>query len=391
MITPEDIIKRAERKYTDVLRAYLTDDDIFPLVFPVGRLSKNLQERRRQIATLRARSTDVVEAGYSIEWKTVNKRDLGKQTVPQRIIIPDLGNYLALLRRRTEFSAFCTDVAKIRDKLPDLEAWLQRRPQQVIEYAGTWDDLLTVCDYFIKHPRPMLYIRELPIEVHTKFIEQHTTMLRDLLDELLPEDAIKADESDFYKRFGLKEKPVLFRLRMLEEQLDWQYGLPLDDITLPIEQAAELLAEHIRPKYVVIVENQINFLTLPTLPNTIGIFGGGFSVHVLRHVNWLHSCTVIYWGDIDAHGFEILSDMRRMFPHTQSLMMDQQTFDEYTAYSGAGSTIQTPRYDCLTPDELTLATYVNSYGLRLEQEHIPQRYAVMQLKQALRPGNHASL
>jgi hypothetical protein len=387
MITPDDILKRAERKYTEVLRAYLTDDELFPLEFPVGRLSKNLQERRRQIALLRERSAEVLDAGYHIQWKTINKRDLGKQTVPDRIIITNLDDYLTVLRRRTEFNAFCADVAKIRAKFPNLEAWLQRRPRIVIDYAGGWDNLLIVCDYFLKHPRPMLYLRELPIEIHTKFIEQHTTILRELLDELLPDSAIEPEETDFHRRFGVKVKPTLLRLRLLEEQLDWHYGLPLDDIMLPVEQAAILLAEHLRPRHVIIVENQINFLTLPLLPNSIGIFGGGFSVHVLRHVGWLANCDVIYWGDIDAHGFQILSDLRRLFPHTRSLMMDQQTFDGYAAYRGSGPTLAAPRYDCLTTDELMLATHVHDHNLRLEQEHIPQAYAVVQLKQAIKSKN----
>ena len=72
-------------------------------------------------------------------------------------------------------------------------------------------------------------------------------------------------------------------------------------------------------------ENLVNFLTLPRYAGSVGFFGSGFAVHLLAEVEWLHHCKIIYWGDIDAHGFQILSDLRGHFPHVHSVMMDQQT------------------------------------------------------------------
>ncbi|QBD83792.1 hypothetical protein EPA93_45535 [Ktedonosporobacter rubrisoli] len=47
-----------------------------------------------------------------------------------------------------------------------------------MDYHGDWSDLIAVCDYFLEHPRPACYIREIPVAVHTKFIEQHSGILR---------------------------------------------------------------------------------------------------------------------------------------------------------------------------------------------------------------------
>lgn len=63
MITPSEIVKKAERKYPDVLRAHLNGDVLFPIMFPVGRLSNNLAERRQQIDDLRQQSREISGQG----------------------------------------------------------------------------------------------------------------------------------------------------------------------------------------------------------------------------------------------------------------------------------------------------------------------------------------
>jgi hypothetical protein len=386
MLTPTEIIKRAERKYRSVLRAWLKEESVFPMAFPVGKPSANLDQRRRQIDQLRQRSKEITGQGYNLIWTTVNKRDLGKQTLPHRAIIPNIDDYLRLLRRRDEFKGFKVDVAKITQAFPQLQAWMIDRPQDVIEFHGQWDDILLVCKTFCQNPRPNVYIRELPIAIHTKFIESHTRILYDLLNILLPDDSINSEETTFTGRFGLRDKPVLVRLRVLEEQLDWQFSLRIDDLSLPVDQLAHLLGDHLRPKHVIIVENLINFLTLPKLANSIGLFGKGFGVHILREVDWLTKCNIIYWGDIDAHGFQILSDLRVIFPHTQSVMMDRSTFDTYSSYVVEGKATPNDNFEGLNLDETDLARHVRDHNLRLEQEHIDHQYAVIHLQQMIHYG-----
>jgi hypothetical protein len=142
------------------------------------------------------------------------------------------------------------------------------------------------------------------------------------------------------------------------------------------------LAEHIKPRRVLIVENLINFLTLPKIPDGIGVFGGGFAVHLLREVQWLNQCDVIYWGDIDAHGFEILSDLRGLFPLVRSLMMDQETLETYANYVVQGARSRLERFGHLTESEALVVQVVIENDWRLEQEHIPQDYVELRLKQA---------
>jgi hypothetical protein len=37
---------------------------------------------------------------------------------------------------------------------------------------------------------------------------------------------------------------------------------------------------------------------------------------------------VLYWGDLDTHGFAILDELRAHCPHAESLLMNRATFLE---------------------------------------------------------------
>jgi len=67
MITPQEIAKRAESRYREVLRSWLVGEEHFPIKFPVGQISPNLVDRRKQIDILRANSKEVTGYGYDIE------------------------------------------------------------------------------------------------------------------------------------------------------------------------------------------------------------------------------------------------------------------------------------------------------------------------------------
>jgi hypothetical protein len=61
------------------------------------------------------------------------------------------------------------------------------------------------------------------------------------------------------------------------------------------------------------------------VPNSIAIFGEGFGVTVLDQIPWLNGCELVYWGDIDTHGFAILNRLRLRVPTVRSILMDRQT------------------------------------------------------------------
>ena len=376
MITPEEIAAKAARAYMPFLRAWLRGKPFVPLDIPAGAPPADFRTLERVVVALRDGSKEQRGIGYTVELQTRATRAYGNQSLPVRIHVPTAEDMLLLIGKTSEFNTFVDDVALIRAALPELEAWLEANVQYVIEQHGAWPQLLRVCAYFRANQHPNMYIRELPIAVHTKFIEHHVSILTRLLDAVLPDAAVNREEKQFERRYGLRYDTPLVRIRLLDDTLRARLGLPLMDVAARTEHPAALPCEGLR---CVVVENKMVFLTLPPLPNTIAIFGSGFQVELLRELPWLHACPIWYWGDLDAQGFQILARLRALFPQVVSLMMDATTFEAFREFAVSGTEARVVELPQLTPDEQALYANLARANLRLEQERISYTYAVQRI------------
>jgi hypothetical protein len=380
VITPAEIRLRAERQYLAFLQSWLRGEPFAPLAFPTGKPSTDFASLRAEVQRLQTSEKAASAPGYRIEWQTLQKRSLNVQTLPTRIWLDTPEDLLRQIEREDEFACFQQDVGLMRIQVPQLEAWVERFPRKLIEQHDSWPGLLAVCHYFLEHPRPGLYIRELLVNVHTKFIEQHQGILRELLDALLPPEAITPDASTFQQRFGLREEEPLAYVRFLDDQLRQRYGLPLNDLSAPCSQLARL---NFSGQICIITENKMTFLTLPLLANTFAILGGGFKVGTLAAIPWLRDCPIIYWGDLDAQGFQILSQLRSIFPHVVSLMMDEATFAAFAEFSVVGTPCRVRQLPYLTAEEHALFLRLAEDDRRLEQERISHSYALKQIRMCM--------
>lgn len=64
----------------------------------------------------------------------------------------------------------------------------------------------------------------------------------------------------------------------------------------------------------------ITALTFPRVDNSIVLFGRGYNISSLKHINWLKTTEIYYWSDMDVQGFEMLSQIRSYFPQTPKLV-----------------------------------------------------------------------
>jgi hypothetical protein len=162
-------------------------------------------------------------------------------------------------------------------------------------------------------------------------------------------------------------------VRLLDGQLEKQYGLPLHELCIP---SSQLVHCDLREQRCIITENKMTFLTLPALPHTFAILGGGFKVSGLAALAWLVTCSIIYWGDLDAQGFQILSQLRAIFPHVVSLMMDETTFSTFSTFAVEGTPSPVRQLPNLTAEEQALFLRLVRDNIRLEQERISHSYAL---------------
>lgn len=114
-------------------------------------------------------------------------------------------------------------------------------------------------------------------------------------------------------------------------------------------------------------------LTLPKMNETIAIFGQGNAVTNIQNAKWLNDVIILYWGDIDVHGFEILSRIRKHFQHTQSVLMDKLTFEKFFENELGKPTTDTTILN-LNDSEKELYNLLKINNWRLEQEKIPFDY-----------------
>ena len=381
MLTPDQIRRRALNRYPDVLRSLCTRQAIFPLTIVGGGLTKpnDFAVDRAAIEALRQHSREVVGYGYDIVWEQREFRRLGSQRVPGSVTVPTQSDYLRLVGKLGEARQFEADYALICHRCPALADWAQSKPLKVVAHANAWGKLLNVCCHLRDNPRPGCYLRELPVAVETKFIERH----RGILSELLPITAphtVDPSGSCFESRFGFSAKQPLVRIRLLDTRLTVATGLLVSDLATPLDLFCGLpLGGHV----VLIVENEMTFLTLPALPGTIAVYGAGDAAAALSQVPWLDTCHILYWGDLDSHGFEVLSNLRTSFPNVTSVLMDQETLADHGEFvvPAAGTATRVPLR--LTQSEQQLYEQLAKAGDLLEQEHISNAYSRARLLKAI--------
>lgn len=374
MITPQEIKNKAERKYISFLQSLVENKPFEKLVIRGDKsyTKSSLPEFEKEIQQIVSQSKEKKGFGYTLKFQQVKTKSLGIQDLPTSIFFDTEKDFLKFLGKEKDVELFKASVEKIIKAFPELKDWVIKNPIKVIHNQTEWESILKVCEYFKQNPKPNLYVRELPIKVHTKFIERNQSVIKELLDILILEH-INKEEKQFEKRFNLKYAEPQIRFKVLDKTISNRFFSGLDDVAIPVSQFESL---NLPIKKVLVVENKTTLyttLTLPKMNETIAIFGSGYSVYNLKNVNWFGGLELLYWGDIDVQGFEILSQFRTYFPQTRSVLMDKQTFDQFFEDDRGTPTNISTKLN-LTDEEQQLYDILKTNNWRLEQEKIPLEY-----------------
>ncbi|WP_268035620.1 Wadjet anti-phage system protein JetD domain-containing protein [Algoriphagus sp. PAP.12] len=377
MITADEIRKKSAGKYLEVLQSSLKGEDCFPLIVRSNKtLSKDFIQMKKEIEEVFSAAKDRKGYGYSVISEPVKTRQHGTQDIPKFITFESLPDYLKFLNKEKEYRLMMENYSFIKSELPQLNQWLVQNAKAIISNVDIWPDLIKVCLWFINHYESRkYYLRELPIPVHTKFIEENRAVLRLLLDELVP-DIIVSTENLFEKRYSLKYDQPLVRFRSLDK-VCWHIN-HFDDLTVPIEQFTR---NPISCSKVFIIENKMNFLTFPQTPFSIAVWGKGFALESLKNIRWLHNKEIYYWSDLDAQGFQMLSQLRSYFPQTQSFLMEMSVIEKYIDFIVKGTPTFTKLPSYLSDQEFEVYHYLSNNNYRLEQERIHQNLVLDRLRQ----------
>ncbi|QDV27904.1 Wadjet anti-phage system protein JetD domain-containing protein [Aureliella helgolandensis] len=405
MITPAEIYQKVARLYTAGVQAWLAgDDSFFPRRIPANLSFHGLEhyELIQQVEQLRQGSKQAIGYGYSIRFERKVSRKHGENLFPSAIEIVSLDDLLLLLRKQKEFRVLVKATIQLRSSFPQLEPWIRQHWKRLILAAEHLPDLLQITQYMLANPNPDCYLRELPLPISTKILEQHKPLLGEWFNLLLPAHAINhgCDPRNFEQRYGFRYARKHLLVRVLDRDLLPELGIPFDELCLPAQTLAVLPSRNLR---VIVVENKINLLTLPQVPRGIAFGGLGNDLSEFNTIEWLKSSELHYWGDIDVAGFQILERFRRAFPQTQSLLMDRETLDMHATLctplpkrhqatvgetqesANANSGVNVNSASChLSRSEQELLAHCQHDAIQLEQEHLPQTYVTARIRALVR-------
>lgn len=392
MKTPADVralaTKRFQRERLNALREALgcAVTTTWPWVVPLGRPTERdvLTDARSVLAWRDAWVDAKVLGDFEVETDVIAWRAIGTQTVPVRVLFVNTNAIAKVADLLPLWTQVVTRAKRFVALWPGIEEAMVREWAMLADWS---DDavlaLERVLTWFVDHPKSGLYLRQLPIEgVDTKwFTEPRKKVVQRLLvaireaKESVPLMAESSEALDpdttFETVCGLKPLPKLIRGRLLDE-VDQKVFYGLSDLSLPLDEWAQL---PLYPEIVFISENLQTGLAFEAHPKSVVFFGLGAGVTQLAAIPWVRTARIIYWGDVDTYGLEILAHLRSVLPQTESVMMNRQTLEAFRGLAVAenrqasGAHVEHLRenerevFDALKVGDLA--------RLRLEQERIP--------------------
>jgi len=155
-----------------------------------------------------------------------------------------------------------------------------------------------------------------------------------------------------------------------------------------------------QPEVVVISENKDTAIHFPELAGGLIVEGVGRGGRTVASFPWIREAPlVVYWGDMDRDGYEILNGYRIDFDRDlDSILMNVAAYEEFEPYgtnhdqNGRDLVAGAPRVvDHLRADELEVYLRLlhpeHSGHRRIEQERIPLTRALSEVERLVSPTN----
>ena len=376
MTIPELKAKAASR-YESTLKRMLIGENPFPVQIPYKRPARGGDPAviLRVKELLRSQSKETLGFGPAVQFNAAKTRRFGSGGLPGRVAFETFDDLTRYIGKKAEAVRILEHAGIVTGAFPSTRAWTATRLRLLSESdAATWHGIIQVVAHFIQNPKPWVYPRELSLDLHTKFVEQHHKPIIEILEQVAPA-TLNETYTNWQDRLGLRSSSELVEGRFLDPML--APHLPRH-LLAPVKEWNR--CAFTEPTWVLITENRTSLLTLPILPGCLALLGKGYAVTRLAKIEKLQTTQVFYWGDIDQHGFEILASIRSYLPKTLSCLMNEETLNRCHNYVGVeqvGPTLPANFVAThLTPLELMLWHKCSELHIRLEQERIPRQVVI---------------
>lgn len=306
----------------------------------------------------------------SIDWTERSWARIGRQQIPLRLRLrtPDaVANFVGGDEAR-QWRRLGDRTATIRSRFgdqPAIASAIKAHSKRILGLQqAEFDTLLDVVAWLRDHPVGTLRPRQLPIRgVDSKWFETHRSLVTALLAATGRTEAVDVLDAE-----------TRIRMRILDPGLR---PAGLGDITAPVGQLSQL---PIAPALVFVFENLESVLAMPDRADAVAVHGSGYAVDNVARLTWVHGAHVIYWGDLDSHGFAILSRLRAHLPEVESTLMDEVTLIDHRDLWVQEPKPHTGAFPELSGTEARALARLRAEGdVRLEQERIPWSTALERL------------
>jgi hypothetical protein len=364
---PADVRVAVRRKWDSgaLLRRFAAGEDWEPLGLPIrGPSARQIGEHLAEARQWAAEWAEAARGPLRVEYKPVGGRHFGTNSIPDRAWVDGYDDVWAFLKVGSDVRRLTGLIEAAWDTR--LVPWLTAHPMRALRLADDWDRLLATVTWIERRQVPGMYLRQVDAPgVDTKFIERHKGVLAELLDAQLDPSRVAADAPDFADRYGFLRRPGYVRFRVVGGFRGFsELSARADEFTSAPGDISRAY----------VIENEITYLAFPVPAAAMVIFGGGYAVRVLEPLGWLAGLDLVYWGDIDTHGFAILNRLRHYLPHVRSMLMDRVTLLDNREHWGREPSPTAAVLGRLDPAESALYadliadTYAPS--VRLEQERV---------------------
>lgn len=324
-----------------------------------AQIGDDLTAVRSWVAALESGRHD--DAHYELEYGSIGGRLIGRNEVPVRARVTSYQQAWTLLGVAAQARKYA-EILELVASEPTVHAWVAAQPLRALRLGEDWPGVLNAYRWLVEARGSGMYLRQITAPgVDTKFVERHRSVLAQLL-------GVPSAASGFVSALGLSGKSETVRLRA---SADLALAAPFSEVAVRLD---ELAGVEVTVRTAMIVENEITFLSVPVPDSGIVLWGKGFEVNRPGSLPWLRAADVLYWGDLDTHGFAILNQLRAWLPQTRSLLMDRDTLLNHRDRWVRESSPTAADLSRLTTDEAALYADLVSdrFGdhIRLEQERI---------------------
>lgn len=382
MKNPEQVTKDVERRLSGAWHLHLAGGDpAFPHTFSMGRTSAE------QLHTAYGAVHEQIvawqrwahEHGATLTYTPRLAAGGTRQNIPTHVRVDSIEQAAMIVGSPwpQRLARGRERLRLLQDRFPELA-----EPDRALRVVDSYSDvdfqlLLTVARYLAARGdgTPPLTPRQIAIPgVHAKWLQNHGAGVRVLLDR---------DDLGL-----LPQHPARIHFTYLDPDHRAGGGRVRDSATV-----GDTMVPAYLPRIVVISENKDTALWFPELADAISVEGVGRGGATAAAFDWLRDAPhVVYWGDMDADGLEILDGYRAAFGRdVDSVLMDPESYREFEPFgtnldkNNAPLTGRQARpVPHLRGDELALYEMLidplHTRHRRIEQERIPLHRALAEVK-----------